>query len=275
VNPLDTLYQRYNRRAFVNPDPLETVLRFDDPADQEIAGLVAAALAFGNVKQILISVERVLKAMDGSPSALVTIRPKALQRRLAGFRHRYVTDAEVLDLLLGAQRLLRAHASLGHAFASGVLPGDADVIPALARFCAALRADAALQKNYLIPDPARGSACKRMLMYLRWMLRHDDVDPGPWRELAPARLHAGMLLVPIDTHMHRMARRLGLTQRATADLRTAREVTCAFQLLRPADPVRYDFALTRLGIRKDLDYEAFVETFLAWKRKHGVSAPLD
>ena len=249
------------------PDPLEPVLRFDDPADQEIAGLVASSLAFGNVKQILRSVKAVLGVLPAPRRDLTAMRPAVLRRRLEGFRHRYVTGTEMADLLLGARRVLRRHGGLGRCFAAGVEEGDAVLLPALGHFTAALRKGAVLPKNYLLPDPARGSACKRMMMYLRWMLRRDAVDPGPWRDLEPARLHAGLLVIPIDTHMHRIALRLGFTKRKAADMRTALEVTEAFRTLRPEDPVRYDFALTRLGIRKDTGLESFVEAYCAWRQR--------
>ena len=97
------------------------------------------------------------------------------------------------------------------------------------------------------PDPAAGSACKRLHLFLRWMVRSDDVDPGPWTSVP-----AGKLVIPLDTHLHRLAAKLGATRRRSADRTTALEITEAFRRIRPDDPVRYDFALTRLGIRPDV-----------------------
>lgn len=111
-------------------------------------------------------------------------------------------------------------------------------------------------KNYLLPDPAQGSACKRLHLYLRWMVRNDAVDPGCWRHVAP-----NVLVVPLDTHMHRIARALGLTRRKQADARAAAEITAAFRTIAPTDPVRYDFALTRLGIRRDTALSDFLCAF--------------
>ena len=105
----------------------------------------------------------------------------------------------------------------------------------------------------LLPDPDRGSACKRLHLFLKWMVRVDAVDPGGWTVLPPSAL-----VVPVDTHMHRIGLALGLTERGQADIRTALEMTEAFSLVRPDDPVRYDFALTRFGIRPDLDMEALL-----------------
>jgi uncharacterized protein (TIGR02757 family) len=109
-----------------------------------------------------------------------------------------------------------------------------------------LRAEARGARNYLLPDPAAGSACKRLHLYLRWMVRRDAVDPGGW-----SRVRARQLVAPVDVHMHRLGRALGFTKRRQADARTALEITAALRRFAPHDPVRYDFALTRLGIRDD------------------------
>jgi len=250
---LAALYDRYNRPEFVYPDPLAPVLAFDDPFDQEVAGLVAAGLAFGNVKQILNSIDKVFTKLPSPRADLLAASDRALRRRFRGFRHRYVRDTELVELLAGIRRVLEHYGTLGAAFNAFTAPADETILPALTCFTAALRGPNATRKNYLLPDPARGSACKRLLMYCRWMIRRDAVDPGPWEDVDSARL-----VVPLDTHMHRMARRLQFTRRNAADLKAALEVTAAFRRFSPADPVRYDFALTRLGIRSDSDPEEFL-----------------
>jgi uncharacterized protein (TIGR02757 family) len=250
---LDGLYARYNRRAFVDPDPLAPVYAFADPAEQEVAALLAATLAFGNVKTILESIRRVFEAVPAPARAARDLPPATLRRRLEGFRHRYVTGDEVAALLAGAGSLLREYGSLGGALMALDDPESATVLPGIARLADALRARGGLPKNYLVPDPALGSACKRWFMLLRWMVREDEVDLGLWR-----RLGAGRLIVPVDTHMHRVAIGLGLTRRKAADLKAALEITAAFRAICPEDPVRYDFCLTRLGIRADGDMAAFV-----------------
>lgn len=249
---LERLYRRYNRPEFVYPDPLAALLRYRDPLDQEIAGLIASALAFGNVKQILRSVDEVLEPFPHPHEDLLRATPGSLERRLGGFRHRYVQGREMIALLLGMRRMIQVHGSLGNRFALLSLPGHTSLLPALIPFTRELREGGGLAENYLLPDPRRGSACKRLFLFLRWMVRRDAVDPGPWNDLGPGRL-----IVPMDTHMHRVALRLGFTRRRQAGLRAALEVTEAFRALVPQDPVRYDFALTRLGIRAELDPETF------------------
>lgn len=244
---LDTLYDAYNRPALVDPDPLAPVLHFSRAEDQEIAGLVAASLAFGNVKQILVSIGAVLARIPEPRAALLALGDAEVRRGLRGFRHRYADGEAMAALLIGARRVIEEHGSLGGCFAAGMRPDDADVVPGMAAFSARLRAAGGREKNYLLADAGKGSASKRWCMYLRWMARRDAVDPGPWAAAVSARL----LVVPIDTHMHRFCRALGLTKRNGADLRTAREVSAAFRVICPDDPVRYDFAITRLGIRRE------------------------
>jgi uncharacterized protein (TIGR02757 family) len=248
---LDDLYAQWNRAEFVSPDPLETVREFHTPDDREVAGLIASGLAFGNVKQILTSIDTVLRAMPRPARWVDDSTPKAIRAAFSTFRHRYSTGAELSAMLLGAKRAREQYGSLGAAFAACVLEDDDDIAAGLARFVALLKLDG--RENYLLPNPERGSACKRLHLYLRWMVRSDDVDLGCWRGVDASRL-----LVPVDTHMHRIAAGLGITSRNTADLRTSREITAAFRIVAPEDPVRYDFALTRLGIRKDTSPEPFL-----------------
>jgi len=247
---LDSLYQKYNRRAFVHPDPLELVYRYETPADQEIAGLIAACLAYGRVAQILASVTRVLEAMsrDGKSSPrsfLETATDRDLGQILPDFKHRFTPGTEIAALLLAVKRALAEHGSLEALFAAGVGLKDETILPALTAFVDRLRARAggAQACASLLSSPADGSACKRLNLFLRWMVRRDKVDPGPWQSVSRARL-----VVPLDTHLHRIARQLRLTDRKQADLKTALEITRGFAGLNPRDPVRYDFSLTRLGI---------------------------
>jgi len=256
---LETLYRRYNRRAYVHPDPLELVYRFDSPADQEIAALVSACLAYGRVAQILGSAGRVLAVMDGGPGAFLgRATDRELRRAFRSFRHRFTPGAEVAGLLGGIRRATAECGSLEALFAAGMEESDETVLPGLARFVGRLRklsggSDACAS---LLSSPDDGSACKRLNLFLRWMVRRDAVDPGPWTTVPRAKL-----VVPLDTHLFRMARQLRLTARRQADLKTAVEITRAFARLSPRDPVRYDFALTRLGINpscRDADIESLL-----------------
>jgi len=250
---LEALYARLNRRQFISPDPMQFLLDFPDVNDREVVGMVAAALAFGNVRQILRSVSAVLDRMPSPARYIENVNQRRLEGTFAGFRHRYATAAELVDLLSGIKRTREKYGTLEAAFLAGRGRGDETLLPALDAFVCELGSHGRLAKNYLLPRPGRGSACKRLHLFLRWMVRHDEVDPGGWSGVSPAAL-----IVPLDTHMHRISRALGLTRRRSGDIRTALEVTEAFRTMAPLDPVRYDFALTRLGIRDDTNLWEFI-----------------
>ncbi len=251
---LEALYLRYNRPEYIDPDPLAPTKDYAHSHDQEVAGLIAASLAFGNVKTILKSIDAVLRYFPNPAADLRTATTCTLKKRLRGFRHRYTDETDMLHLLQGIQQVLNQYDSLGHAFQLQINDDDASLNNALQRWRALLMKPCKRPGNYLLPDPAKTSACKRLHMYLRWMVRNDAVDPGPWS----THVSAAKLLYPMDTHMHRIATCLGITKRKCADRCCAEEVTAQFARVAPHDPVRYDFCLTRLGIRKDTDLNAFL-----------------
>lgn len=249
---LASLHDRLNWRRYVHPDPLEFLYCCEDPADREIVALVASSLAYGRVAQILKSVSAVLGRIGPDPArALADSSPARLRKAMSGFRHRFSTGEQVAAMLAGARRVIRRHGSLGACFAAGASPDDETVLPALQAFVGEV--SKAGDCGHLLPDPSRKSACKRLNLMLRWMVRRDRVDPGGWDGAAAAGL-----IVPLDTHMHRIGLGLGATRRKSADMRTAMEITAAFRKILPDDPVRYDFALTRLGIRGEMDLPAFL-----------------
>jgi uncharacterized protein (TIGR02757 family) len=241
---LDDLYDTYNRREFVHPDPLEFLYRYDDVRDREIVGLVASSLAFGRVEQILASLERVLEPLGPEPARfLAGTSPGSLRSIFAGFRHRFAGAEDLCRLLCGTREILRCYGSIEACFGSKCQDGEETVLPALSGLVDELWACGA-RGSKLLPSPRGGSACKRLNLYLRWMVRRDEVDPGGWEGVG-----ASKLVIPLDTHMYGFSRTLGLTRRCRADIRSALEVTSAFREIAPHDPVRYDFCLTRLGIR--------------------------
>src|SRR3954447_27008002 len=225
--------------ATITPDPLELVLRYRDPLDEEIAGLLAAAFAYGRADIVVANIGRVLDAMTPSPYAyLATFDRKDAQRRFAAFTHRFQKMPELVALLECIAAAVRTHGSLGALFRKCYVDKDKDIGPTLARFVEALG-----QVDYLLTSPNDGSACKRMNLYLRWMVRRTSPDLGLWTFVDPAKL-----VMPLDTHIHRIATFLGLGRRKSADWKAARAITDQLATFDAADPVRYDFALCRLGI---------------------------
>ncbi|MCP4682190.1 MAG: TIGR02757 family protein [Desulfobacterales bacterium] len=252
---LDRLYAHYNSRRWVHPDPLEYVYHYADINDQEIAGLIASSLAYGRVAQILKSVSIVLGQMGQSPyQFLKSATSSSLRTIFRDFRHRFTSGQELAMMLLGAKRVIEKYGSLYTCFLSGFSDNDETVIPALSFLVRELKAHLNGRPNSLLASPEKGSSCKRLHLFMRWMVRKDRVDPGGWRDVTSAKL-----IIPLDTHMHRIGRLLELTKRKSADIRTATEITNAFKKIDPDDPVRYDFALTRLGIRRDADLDVFLD----------------
>jgi uncharacterized protein (TIGR02757 family) len=251
---LCTLYETYNRREFVHPDPLEFLYDYDDILDREIVGLVASSLAYGNVRQILKSVRRVLDRMESPRRFLENASLASLSRIFGDFKHRFTTGEELAALLNAVKRVVQRHGSLGTCFSQGFKESDETTIPALSAFVAELASEFESKPRSLLPSPRAGSACKRLNLYLRWMIRRDAVDPGGWDDVP-----ASKLIMPLDVHVHRISLKLRLTERKQADLRAACEITEAFRRIEPEDPVRYDFCLSRLGIRDDLDPEQFLK----------------
>jgi len=254
---LDRLYEMYNHRRFVHPDPLEFLYDYPDPAERELVGLIASSLAYGRVVQILKSVSFVLERMRHSPrSFLLNSSNKDLLSSFSGFRHRFTTGDEMGNMLLGAKRVIERHGSLYECFLAGFNKNDDTIIPALSAFVNELNCAGSERGNSLLPSPEMGSACKRLNLFLRWMVRKDRVDPGGWNIIPRSRL-----IIPLDTHMRKICTDLDMTCRKNADMLTAIEITKAFSRIVPEDPVRYDFSLTRLGIRKDADPDAFMRDY--------------
>jgi len=262
----EELYRQYNRREFVHPDPLEFVYHYDDLCDREIVAFVASSLAYGRVAHILKSVSSVLERMAPSPSVfLKRVSLKRMRQTFSGFKHRFTNDQKLCAMLFGVREVLERHGSLQACFSACSNDDDDTILPALSAFTSELRVLADDNLEHLVPSPTKGSACKRLNLFLRWMVRSDEVDQGGWKNVPVSKL-----IVPVDTHMHRICQLLGLTTRKHADMRAATEITKAFRIIAPADPVRYDFSLTRLGIRKDADLDAFLKQFQEISRE-----PLD
>lgn len=244
---LEQLAGKYHDPRFIPPDPLQRVRAYPDPADREVVGLIASALAYGNVKAILRGVGEIERRVGDHPArALIDSPPAKLQRHLDDCRYRVTSGPQLAALLIAARSMIRRHGSLHRSFVLCCQPSMPDAREALGRWVESMHVAAGQPLPHLLPDPAKGSACKRLFLYLRWMVRCDAVDPGGWAGVAPR-----LLIAPVDTHMHSVARQLGWTGRKQANLATALEITAALRRHRPDDPLRYDFALTRPGIRNE------------------------
>jgi uncharacterized protein (TIGR02757 family) len=251
---LGDLYRSFDHVTSAT-DPVHIVRRYEAAADREVVGFCAAALAFGRVASVLQSIESLLAVMGPRPAEFVRhFDPVRERPRFAPLVHRWIGGRDLLALLIVLQRMLREAGSIEAFFSEGDDPGSPDIGPALDSFSArALTADmgAAYGRrvprqrgvSYFFPRPSAGSACKRLNLFLRWMVRHDAIDLGVWSAVSPSRL-----IVPLDTHVIRLGRCLRLTRRTSPGWKMAADITAALRAFDPQDPVRFDFALCHVGM---------------------------
>jgi uncharacterized protein (TIGR02757 family) len=246
---LDAVYQHYNRRKYVDPDPLLFLYNYPHVRDREIAGIVAACLAYGRVEMIMKTVGRVLKKIGPSPfEFLSSTRERTIDALFTGFKYRFATDVHLSNLLKGIKGGIREFGSLENCFSEGTGKSDETVLTGLGHlYC---RLNQRGPTGHLLADPDKTSACKRSHLFLRWMVRKDAVDPGGWDSVS-----ACQLIIPLDTHMFKIGTMLGFTRRKSPDKQCALEITAGFRKLLAQDPVKYDFSLTRFGIRRNLDMD--------------------
>jgi len=249
---LNILYKRYNDRKYISPDPLEFIYKYKSHSDREIVGLIASSLAYGRVRQICTSVSIVLSKIHTPSEFLKNSSTRMIKNSFTDFKHRFTTGDDISILLLAIKRNIETYGSLENCFMSGYNPADPTIIPALEEFTIKLANSVRLDDFCLLPKPSKNSACKRMNLYLKWMVRKDNVDPGCWSNIPRSKL-----IVPLDTHMHKICGRLGFTQRKSADIKTALEITGMFKQISQNDPTRYDFALTRLGMQNTDEINVF------------------
>ena len=249
---LDALYASFNCGDSAT-DPIQIVRRFTDPADREVVGFCAAALAFGRVASVMRSIERLTAVMGPSPATFVRrFEPRRDVPLLAPIVHRWTSGEDLAALLIILQHML-THGSIEAFFLEGDEPGAPDISRALESFSTrALAVDLRPAYGprrprpgaaYFFSRPSGGGACKRLNLFLRWMVRRDAVDFGIWTGVSPARL-----VIPLDTHVIRVGRCLRLTRYTSPGWKMAVDITASLRKLDPADPVRYDFSLCHLGM---------------------------
>ena len=183
---LQRLYKKYNHYEFIKPDPLQFIYRYNNPADMEIAGFLAAALAYGRVQQIEKSLTNLLERMGSHPSSFVRDFNNKNRIGLINFKHRFTTGDDISDLMVLLKNVLNKHGSIEKYFLRGFNKTDENIIPALTNFCNSLlkihasghKGQVSRGLRYLLVSPSDGSACKRLNLFLRWMVRDDDVDAG-------------------------------------------------------------------------------------------------
>ena len=253
-NRLDELYRSFDHVTSAT-DPVHIVRRYRSPADREVVGFCAAALAFGRVASVLQSIESLLAVMGPEPARFVRrFNPDRERSRLEPLVHRWISGRDLIALLIILRRMLDEAGSIEAFFVQDDDNESPHVGPALDAFSTrALATDlreaygrrVPRQRgvSYFFPRPSAGSACKRLNLFLRWMVRRDEIDLGVWSKVSPARL-----IVPLDTHVIRLGRCLKLTRYTSPGWKMALDITNALRAFDSHDPVRFDFALCHVGM---------------------------
>lgn len=246
-NFLDAAVIRYNTPEFIAADPIAIPHRFAKQQDREIMAFWAATLAWGQRKTILQSANRLAELMDQAPHDFILHHEEKDRAKFESFKHRTFQAMDTLWFLEFFQNYYRKNDTLETAFSRHLQPEDLNVENALRGFHEDFfdHPFAPERTRKHVATPARGSTCKRLNMFLRWMVRKDaaGVDFGHWDQISPAQL-----LIPLDVHVERVARRLGLLQREQTDWRAVLELTQTLRRFDPEDPVKYDFALFGIGV---------------------------
>jgi uncharacterized protein (TIGR02757 family) len=251
---LDRLYAGFNLPDSAT-DPIQVVRRYARADDREVAGLIAASLAFGRVASVLQSIERVLAVMGPSPATFVRgFHPRIHAPAFHGIVHRWIRERDIICLLWVMKQMIDRTGSIEGFFVEGYDAAADDLEGALESFSTrALTLDLTAAYGrvpkrpgvcYFFPRPSDGSGCKRLNLFVRWMVRRDALDLGVWTRVSPSKL-----IVPLDTHVIRVGRCLRLTAYASPGWRMARDITASLRRLDSSDPVKYDFALCHLGMR--------------------------
>jgi uncharacterized protein (TIGR02757 family) len=257
---LEQLYEAYNREDAA-ADPIQIVRRYTNRADQEVVGFCAAALAFGRVASVLNTVESLMRVLGPSPAAYIrTFDPSGSHPELRAMVHRWTRGVDIVALLWLLRQMVERAGSLEGFFLEGYDPAATDIGDALDSFsrrAIALDLRAAYGRRvparagvcYFFTRPSAGSGCKRLNLFLRWMVRHDEVDLGAWPSISPSKL-----IVPLDTHVIRLGRCLRLTRYTSPGWSMAAEITASLRAIDPVDPVRFDFSICHVGMMNACGY---------------------
>ena len=245
---LERLHDRYNNENFIEADPISVPHSFTRPVDREIAGFLAATIAWGNRRAIVQSAHRMMRYMDNAPEDFVRNATETDMEYLRTYVHRTFNGVDFQDFVRGLRHIITEWGSVGNYFETRY-EEHGDLRPVFSDFRRdffAAEHDAHCEKHLSSID--KGAACKRLCMYLRWFVRHDDrgVDFGMWR-----RIPMSALYMPLDIHTGRMGRNLGLLNRKQSDWKAVEELTASLRELHADDPVRYDYSLFGLGISGD------------------------
>ncbi len=251
-NKLNYHYKAFDRTT-ISPDPLEFPHRFNSPADIEAAAFIASVFAYGNVTLIINTLEKIFDIMDNDPANFITeYRMKKEGKLFRNLKHRFYTGEDIAALFSGLNKIYNVYGSLNYLFLLYYFEKAPNIKGALSFFSRNLTTIISKESDrishgikFMFPDPLKGSACKRQNLFLRWMVRKDELDFGLWKEIAKDKL-----IIPVDTHIAKISKHLKLTKRNNVTWQMAEEITNNLKKYDANDPVKYDFALCHIGMRK-------------------------
>ena len=247
---LESLYIKYNNHLS-SDDPIWHLKNLDSNADIEIAAFVISCYSYGNIKQIKVFIEKFFKLTNESPYKFILDLNTSKIGRINNFAYRFNTNNDFITLLLSLKSVLNKYGSLKNLYLKYYLSDDVNIIPSLNLFTSAIRNRKQHSKTfeYLIPDVNKNSTCKRLNLFLRWMVRKDNIDFGIWNREIPT----SKLIIPVDTHVYQVSQKLKLVNRKSCDLKYAVELTNRLKEFDNIDPVKYDFALCHNEIDRKIN----------------------
>lgn len=234
---LDEVYEKYGNKRFIEKDPIKYVYIFKEPEDMEIVGFIASTLSLGRIDQIFKAIDKILSVIGKKPKEFF-MEERNLQGALKNFSYRFFTQNDIEIFFKRISWIVKNYGRIKNLFLKH-WNKDKNMKNAIHSFVSEI----GVKNSFLLPDPIKGSPCKRLNMFIRWMVRRDDVDTGLWREIETSNL-----IIPLDTHVSRIGRILGLTNRKPNDWKAAEEITNSLKEFDPEDPLKYDFPLCRAGI---------------------------
>lgn len=251
---LDDIYSQYQSR-FSSKDPVWILHTLDNPRDIEVMGLLTSSYSYGQVDQINKFIHTIIEKIGKKPYEFALNFDKSKDKKhLKGLSHRFNKDSDLVKLFSALNKVLLKFGSLEALFLKGYSNDNDNIISALHFFVSELKRGVKNHKrsadkyfDYLIPDPQNNSTCKRLNLFLRWMVRKDEIDPGIWNKVSRSKL-----VMPVDIHVARTSKLLKLLKRRSVDLKFAVELTDRLKQFDRDDPVKYDFSLCHIGIDKKM-----------------------
>lgn len=249
---LDYHYKAFDKTQ-ISPDPLQYLHLYKNNLDIELIGFIASIFAYGNVKQIINSINKIILILKIQPYEFLTnISSLELKKNTKGIYHRFYTEEDIFTLLKLIQKIYIENKSIKNLFLQGYNNNDNNLKNSIHFFVQNIYKIIKNEKmeitsgiKFMFPDPENGSACKRINLFLRWMIRKDELDLGIWNEISPNKL-----LIPVDTHIAKICKELKLTKQKNVSWKMAEEITESLKRFDPIDPIKYDFAICHIGMRK-------------------------